>query len=302
MSVIAITGGTGFVGAHLIDLAIARGHRVRALARRPQPQREGVVWIEGSLERRESLGRLVEGCAAVIHVAGIINGSDEEFRRGNVLGTEAIIDAAVEAGIARFIHVSSLAAREPGLSAYGRSKCQSEQSVIASGGHWTIVRPPAIYGPGDREILEFFRVAKTGIVPLPPGGALSLIAVADLCRLLLACLDSRASIARLYEPDDGREGGWSHVEFARMIGQAIGKKRVIPVPLSKRLLAAGSWLGRRIPGPLAKLTPDRVAYFSHPDWTASPARRPPADVWSPEIETPQGLADTAVWYRAHDWL
>ncbi|QJU57479.1 NAD(P)H-binding protein [Sphingomonas sp. AP4-R1] len=301
MSRIAITGGTGFVGAHLIDLAVARGHKVRALTRRPQPPRSGVTWVEGALDRPPGLAALVEGCEAVIHVAGVINGSEAEFHRGNVLGTEAMVSAALAAGIERFVHVSSLAAREPHLSAYGRSKAESEESVIASGGDWTIVRPPAVYGPGDREILELFRVAKSGVVPLPPAGALSVIAVADLCRLLLDCLDHPASITRLFEPDDGREGGWSHVEFARLVGKAIGR-RVLPLPMPQGVLKAGSWLGRHVPGPLAKLTADRLAYYCHPDWTVLPARRPPEEVWQPQVETAQGLADTAAWYKAEGWL
>ncbi|PZU11681.1 NAD(P)-dependent oxidoreductase [Sphingomonas sp.] len=301
MSLIAVTGGTGFVGSHLIDLALARGHRLRALTRRPQPAREGIVWVEGALDRPESLGALVEGCDSVIHVAGIINGSDEDFRRGNVLGTEAMIDAATRAGIRRFIHVSSLAAREPGLSAYGRSKAESEESVIASGGDWTIIRPPAVYGPGDREILELFRLARSGVVPLPPGGSLSVIAVSDLCRLLLDCVDAHASITHLYEPDDGHQGGWSHVEFARMIGRAIGR-RVLPLSVPARILRWVAAADGRIRGSGAKLTPDRVAYFCHPDWTISPARRPPEGLWRPQLDTAQGLAETAAWYKAAGWL
>lgn len=298
---LAITGGTGFVGGNLIDLAIARGHEVRALTRRPQPPRNGVVWIEGALDRPESLASLADGCDAVIHVAGVINGSDQEFHRGNVLGTEAMIDAAAQAGIRRFVHVSSLAAREPGLSAYGRSKAESEDSVIASGGNWTIIRPPAIYGPGDREILELFRIAKSGVIPLPPEGALSVLAAGDLCRLLLDCLESPASIARTFEPDDGHDGGWSHVEFARMIGKAMGRK-VLPLSVPQRMLRWVAAADGRIRGDRAKLTPDRVAYFCHPDWTASPARRPPEEMWTPQVETQSGLIATAAWYKTEGWL
>jgi uncharacterized protein YbjT (DUF2867 family) len=301
VSRIAITGGTGFVGANLINLAVARGHQVRALTRRPQAPRHDVTWVEGALDRPESLARLVEGCEAVIHVAGVINGSDEEFRCGNVLGTEAMINAARWAGIDRFVHVSSLAAREPGLSAYGRSKAESEESVIASGGDWTIIRPPAVYGPGDREILELFRMARKGVVPLPPRGALSVIAVADLCRLLLDCLDQAASVTHIFEPDDGHDGGWSHAEFARMIGRAVGRK-VLPLAVPARMLRWAAAADGRIRRSRAKLTPDRVAYFCHPDWTATAAKRPPANLWVPEVETQQGLVETAAWYRTEGWL
>ena len=301
MSRLAITGGTGFVGAHLIDLAVARGHSVRALTRRPQPPRSGVTWIDGALDRRESLARLCEGADAVVHVAGVINGDADAFRQGNVVGTGHMVDAASQAGIARFVHVSSLAAREPGLSAYGRSKAASEEVVIASGNDWSIIRPPAIYGPGDRELLELFRLARRRIVPLPPGGRLSVIAVQDLCRLLLDCLDRPESLCRTYEPDDGRPGGWGTVEFARAIGAAVGR-RVLALPLPRGLLLGVSRVDIALRGGKAKLTRDRVDYFCHPDWTAAAKAHPPAELWRPGIETRAGLAETARWYRTEGWL
>jgi uncharacterized protein YbjT (DUF2867 family) len=300
--ILAITGGTGFVGGHLIDLALKRGHKVRALTRRPQPARDGVDWIEGSLETLVALAALCTGAEAVIHVAGVINGDADAFHRGNVLGTAAMLAAAGEAGVPRFIHVSSLAAREPGLSRYGSSKAESEEVLRASAAAWTIVRPPAIYGPGDREMLELFRLARRGLVPLPPGGHLSLIAARDLCRLLLACLDHADSIGRLYEPDDGRPGGWGTVALACAIGKAVGRPSVLPLPLPRRLLLAVSWADVRLRGAKAKLTRDRVDYFCHPDWTAAPHAHPPKALWQAAIATETGLAETAAWYRREGWL
>jgi len=299
--ILAITGGTGFVGGHLLRMAVEAGHQVRALARRAQPPMAGVTWVHGALDAPDSLSRLVEGAQAVIHVAGVINGDREAFRTGNIVGTENMVEAAAHAGIRRFIHISSLAAREPSLSTYGWSKAISEEPVIAAGGNWTIIRPPAIYGPGDREMLELFKAARRGIVPLPRGTRLSVIAVEDLCRLILACLTSELSSARTYEPDDGVEGGWDAADLARAIGDAVGR-RVIAVPLPKSALVVGSMIDSALRGKRAKLTRDRVAYFCHPDWTASPLARPSDEVWRPEIETRAGLAATAQWYRAEGWL
>ncbi len=205
--ILAVTGGTGFVGQRLIDLALARGHRVRALTRKAQEPRDGVEWIEGSLESREALERLVTASDAVIHVAGVINAPDAAgFEAGNVTGTLAMLAAATAAGTHRFIHVSSLAAREPGLSLYGASKARSENLVRSSGLDWMIVRPPAVYGPGDRETLELFKMAKNGLILLPPKGRLSLIHVDDLARLLLTLAESRLPKKEVLEPDDGRAG------------------------------------------------------------------------------------------------
>ncbi|MDV3257459.1 MAG: NAD(P)H-binding protein, partial [Sphingomonas sp.] len=184
---LAITGATGFVGSRLLALALEGGHEVRALARRPQEERQGVSWIEGALDRPDSLEQLLEGARAVIHVAGVINAPDAAgFEAGNVAGTAAVIAAAKKVGTGRFIHVSSLAAREPGLSVYGETKARSEELVSSSGLDWSIVRPPAVYGPGDRETLDLFRMAKSGLVLLPPAGRLSLIHVDDLGQLLIS--------------------------------------------------------------------------------------------------------------------
>ena len=141
---LAISGATGFVGGRLLDLALDAGHQVRALTRRPQPAREGMIWIDGALDLPDTLDRLVEGADAVIHVAGVINSPDAAgFEAGNVIGTGAILAAAEAARVSRFVHVSSLAAREPAISLYGASKSRSETLVEASPLSTTIVRPPA---------------------------------------------------------------------------------------------------------------------------------------------------------------
>ena len=297
---LALTGATGFVGAHLLDLALAEGHEVRALTRRAQPARDGVTWVDGALDRPDALTSLVAGADAVIHVAGVINAPDAAgFEAGNVTGTALLLDAAEAAGVARFVHVSSLAAREPQLSLYGASKARSEALVQASPLSTAIVRPPAVYGPGDRETLELFRMAKRGLVVLPPQGRLSLIHVDDLTALLLALAASAANL--LVEPDDGRRGGWTHVEFGRALGQAVDRKvRTLSAP--RALLTLAARVDRLVRGDKAKLTPDRAAYFCHPDWTVAADRTVPAELWQPRIGTEAGLAATANWYRAAGWL
>jgi nucleoside-diphosphate-sugar epimerase len=299
---LAITGGTGFVGSRLMELAVADGHDVRALTRRPQPPRDSVTWIEGALDRPDSLEKLVEGADAVIHVAGVINAPDTAgFEAGNVTGTSAVLTAAEQAKVQRFVHVSSLSAREPRLSAYGASKAGSEALVSASSLPYAIVRPPAVYGPGDRETFELFRMARRSIVLLPPEGRISLIHVDDLARLLLALADPTAPKGLLVEPDDGRHGGWSHREFGRALGKALGR-RVATISMSRPALDFFARLDRWVRRDRAKLTADRVAYFCHPDWMVDPGRGAPEGLWKPRIKTEQGLADTAKWYREAGWL
>ena len=298
--ILAITGGTGFVGSHLIDHALETGHTVRALARRPQAKRMGVTWIEGALDRPKSLATLVEGADAVIHVAGVVNAPDRAgFAEGNVAGTEGILQATKLAGIRRFVHVSSLAAREPTLSNYGWSKAEAETRVQISALDWTIVRPPAIFGPRDHDLLDLFKAARSGYLPMPPAGTrVSLLYVEDLTALLLTLAESDDALS-IMEPDDGVPNGWDNRDFARAIGAAVngavGKPVKVfstPRPLLKLASAADRLVRRRT----AKLTRDRVSYFCHPDWVSH--KPPPAALWTPSVPTPQALAQTAAWYRA----
>jgi nucleoside-diphosphate-sugar epimerase len=301
--IVAVTGATGFVGQALLDRAAPAGVTVRALARRPQAPRAGVTWIAGDLADAAALRDLASGAEAVVHLAGVVNAPDPaEFDRANADGTQAMVDAAVAAGVPRFVLVSSLSAREPGLSRYGASKLAGEQRVTAAALDWTVVRPPAIYGPRDREMLDLFRLARRGIVPLPPGGRLSAIHVDDLARLLLALLPRGADVSgRVFEPDDGEDGGWTHVGFARAIGEAVGR-RVVPLPMPAALLRLAARGDRALRGAGAKLSADRVGYLCHPDWVVARGAEPPPVRWRPQIPTREGLKATARWYREAGWL
>jgi uncharacterized protein YbjT (DUF2867 family) len=212
-----------------------------------------------------------------------------------------MLGAAEKVGAKRFVHVSSLAAREPKLSIYGATKAGSEALVGASQLSSAIVRPPAVYGPGDKEMLELFKMAKRGFVLLPPEGRLSLIHVDDLARLLLALADPSAPKGLLIEPDDGHHRGWSHEEFGMAIGRALGR-RVVTLSTPRPILNLCAKIDRLVRGDRAKLTADRVAYFCHPDWMVDPGRGAPETMWKPEVGTEQGLANTAKWYREAGWL
>jgi len=307
MTVIALTGATGFVGGEVLDLATSRGLHIRALTRRPQPERDGVIWVPGALDDVGALAELVRGADAVLHVAGVVNAPDRAgFQAGNVTGTQLIVGAATAAGVHRFVHVSSLAAREPALSDYGWSKAEAEKAVANSPLDWVMVRPPAIYGPGDREMLDLFRAGKRGIIPLPPHGKLSVIHAADLARLLVDLSASpdlhEGVVGKVLEVDDGRTGGWSHVDFGRAIAAAVGRPKALIVSVPAAVVRAGARIDGLVRGARAKLTADRASYFCHPDWTITPERRPSPNIWQPQIDTERGLAETAAAYRAKNWL
>ena len=301
---LAITGATGFVGQAVIDEVEQSLHFARALTRRSQEVRRGVQWVSGDLAAPAALDELVAGSQAVIHIAGLTNTPNlAEFETANVTGTENVIASAKKAGVKQFVFVSSLSAREPELSAYGASKARAEELVEASGLDWTIVRPPAVYGPRDKDMLDLFKAADFGVVPLPPRGATSIIHVVDLAKLLVALCEAGPAVRhKMFEPDDGREGGWSHKELGEAIGKAMGRQSTFAVKLPPDILRLAAGVDKWFRGDNAKLTADRVGYMLHPNWVVRSAHSVPSDIWTPEIDGESGLKQTADWYEAEGWL
>jgi uncharacterized protein YbjT (DUF2867 family) len=302
---LALTGATGFVGGHLLDTARTEGWQVRALARKPQPARAGVTWVAGDLDDAGALGRLCAGADACIHVAGAISAPNRAgFAHANIAGTATMLAAAAAAGAGRFIQVSSLAAREPDLSDYGWSKAGADRLVEASGLDWTIIRPPAVYGPGDRETLQLFKAVKAGIVPVVGRGRFSIIHVADLARALLMAVTAPGLRGATHEVDDATPGGFDQAGFARAIGAALGvRPRIVRLPqglLGPAATLAEGWAG--LTGGRARLSRDRARYFAHPDWLATRAPLASTDCWRPMIPADEGLRRTAEWYQAAGWL
>lgn len=294
-----MTGATGFVGGHLLDAAAAAGHSVQALTRRAQLPRDGTTWIEGGLDHPAALARMCEGADAVIHVAGAINAADRAgFARSNIDGTRAVLAAA--ARVARFVQVSSLAAREPALSDYGWSKAAGDAAVRSARLAAAIVRPPAVYGPGDRETLALFRLAG-GVVPVIGGGRFSIVHAVDLAAALLAAIDAPPAT---YEVADATPGGFSQAEFARAVAAATGRRsRIVALPRGLLPIAAAfDTTLARLSGRAPRLSHDRARYFAHYDWVADAAPLIATGLWAPRIAATQGLAETAAWYRRAGWL
>jgi uncharacterized protein YbjT (DUF2867 family) len=302
---LALTGGTGFVGGHTIAEALRRGHKVRALARRPQPPRDRLEWISGSLADEAALHRLAEGADVVLHIAGVTNAANRRgFEQGNVLGTATLRRAI---GARPLVHVSSLSAREPQLSTYGWSKLVGEQIARGAAGPVTILRPPAVYGPGDREFLELMKIAGTGFVPFPSNSVAAMIYGPDLAEALVALAQDLASAAasagRSFEIDDGT-GGYTPAEVAAAIGTALGRTvRPFPVsPILLKLAALGDTAVARLKGTLPRITRDRAGYMAHRDWSADSAPLLSLGIWQPSTRLADGMAATAIAYRAQGLL
>lgn len=303
MSLAAVTGASGFVGPHLITALARHGWRVRLLIRRwtPLPSLPGVdaeiVW--GDLSDDASLKRLVEGADAVIHAAGLIKARRvEDFHRVNREGTERLSSAAPNTP---FLLLSSLAAREPQLSPYAASKRAAEEVVARRPGPWIGVRAPAVYGPGDRETLAYFKMAARGLAlqPSVPHARLSLIHVEDLAEALALAVD-RPLPSAVWEVDDGRRGGYSHREMAAAAGEALGR-RVHSLSAPRGLIGGLAALNNLRPSP-QMLTPAKVRELFHPDWVSHDHSLPAAAGFTARYELTAGFRHTISWYRLRGWL
>jgi nucleoside-diphosphate-sugar epimerase len=308
---VAVTGASGFVGPHLVSALARRGWKVRLLLRRwsPLPSLAGVeaeiVW--GDLSDGTALGRLVEGADAVVHAAGLIKARDgADFMTVNRDGTARL---AALAPNATFLLLSSLAAREPGLSAYAASKRAAEETLSGRAGPWLAVRAPAVYGPGDRETLSYFKTAEHGIAPEPAGkgAGLSLIHVADLVEALAGALAAPPGTSlgsSVYEIGDGRTEGYTYADMAEAAGAALGRRLTrVGVPRPVMAAVAGvNGLLQSLGGPARILTAGKVAEIFHGDWVAHDRRLADALGLRPKYDLRTGFADAVAWYRAHGWL
>ncbi len=298
---IALTGATGFIGAAVARRLTAAGHRIQALIRpasiHKKPTDITAAWIEGDLDDMPSLQRLVKGVAAVIHCAGTVRGSTREhFNRINVDGLARLVRATVsQHPRPRVLLISSLSAREPHLSHYAASKRQGEV-VLTDQSHqlpWTIYRPCAVYGPGDREMLPVFQWMAKGIAPVlgSGNGRFSLIYVDDLAEAIAKWLDRDCCQFGTYELHDGHPDGYSWHDVIDAVKQLRSKALVrlkIPLILVK-LAAALNIVAARTIGYAPMLTPGKVCELSHPDWICDNIALNSATGWSPQILLPEGL-------------
>ncbi|MCZ6763592.1 MAG: SDR family NAD(P)-dependent oxidoreductase, partial [Alphaproteobacteria bacterium] len=236
---VALTGATGFIGRHVLDRLAADGWHVRALTRRPDSlaRSSNVTPVLGSMSDGQALAELVDGADAVVHCAGLIAARNRQaYDAVNVAGTKLLLGAAVaQAQPPLLVHLSSLAAREPQISDYAASKRRGEAAVEALGAelNWHIVRPPAVYGPGDRATLPMFRLLNHGFAPQPRWEArFSLIYVADLAAALAALAGAPRQGGAILELDDGRAGGYGWDDLADAAAALLDRRmRRIPLPV-----------------------------------------------------------------------
>ncbi|HXV85787.1 MAG TPA: NAD-dependent epimerase/dehydratase family protein [Gemmatimonadales bacterium] len=329
-----VTGGTGFIGSHLVNLLISRGHQVTSLVRNPHKASalfgtgSSVHLVQGDLANQAALERAMADADVVYHVAGLTGAPREaDLMAVNRDGTARVLAAAHRTAprLTRLVLVSSLSAAGPSrrgaprvesdpdapVSAYGRSKLAGEAVVRGSSLPWTIVRPPTVYGPRDREVLRVFQVARLPLIPTlgPPDQELSLVHVADLARALVAATGDRCSGRTYFAGHPQTLTGRDMLAAMRTAIRRVHRRSPGPPP---RVFGLPAFVGRaalwasgsyaRLRGEMTLLNPDKLSEFRAEAWTCRSDALERDTGWAAGLGAPEGLLETARWYVEHGWL
>lgn len=322
MGVLLITGATGFVGSQLIEAVARNGLRARALVRKTSDlallERHGVERAVGDITDSAALRRAVEGADTVLHLAGATRAlRPATFHAVNTEATGLLVEAMEADGAPRrLVYLSSLAAAGPRsdrpvrpedpprpLTSYGRSKLEGERAARASMTlSVAVLRAPAVYGPGDRDLLPFFQIAHRGILPLvgSPDRRLQMVHVRDLAESVLAAAASEATgIFHIAEP---RAYRWA--EVVDRLAAAVGRTGVrvrVPDMLVRGAAAVSETVARlrRKPGIFDR---DKAREILAPGWMCETERARRDLGFEARVPLDEGLRETAAWYREYGWL
>ncbi|MGQ0560844.1 MAG: NAD-dependent epimerase/dehydratase family protein [Gemmatimonadota bacterium] len=321
-----VTGATGFVGSHVVEAARGQPFRLRALVRKQSDaeklERQGVSCVRGSLADAAALREAVSGADAVLHLAAATRArSMDEYQRANAAGTQAVAEAILAASPRpkRLVYLSSLAAAGPSyderpvtradaprpLTAYGRTKLAGEKicEAVAGIGEVVILRAPAVYGPRDRDVYEFFRMARRGVVLLPggPERRLQMLHAADLARALILA-GTRAGVRGLYHIAEPQ--AYSMGDMAAMVARAVGTKaRIVRLPGALiASAAAASETVARLFGRSTIFNRDKARELLAPGWLCETELARRDFGFEAQIPLQAGLAETARWYFENGWL
>jgi nucleoside-diphosphate-sugar epimerase len=300
---ILLTGATGFIGRRIQDRLISDGWHLRVLARSASARaghlNPRAEHIDGSLADAGALARGCAGATAVINCAGSVRGLNyEDFVPANVAGVRALCEAVSrQSNPAALLHLSSLAAEAPDLSHYARSKREGERVLESFDAlNWTVIRPPAVYGPGDTEMRGALALARRGIVPVPGGNRdqrLSMLHVDDLVTAVEAWLKAPAAHRhQVYAIDDGKPDGYDWNEFARAVRRS-DKSNPLFIGLPAGLLDAFARLNELLAGLNGRaimLSRGKVRELTHPRWVADNTAFSRASGWTPQIPLADGVS------------
>jgi nucleoside-diphosphate-sugar epimerase len=323
---VLVTGASGFLGGHVAELLSKRGDRVRALVRTTSKRKHletlsNVEFCEGSVEQADRVREAVDGVDAVVHCAGLIKArSIDEFFTVNVGGTSNLVDAVQGRPLKRFVFVSSLEACGPSsdgrpvpvdqenpVTAYGRSKLAAEKVVLSAMDRMPVVilRPGAIYGPRDSEILEAFRSIKRGLLPLIAGGEAKgmWIYATDCAEACLRAIDADGPSGRTYFVDDGC-GPLTARQMLTDAERAMGSKALVraslPVPVLMTVARGVEAFGRVTNRPVMLTREKANMLMQH--WVCSSEDTQRELGWQPKVPWAEGVERAVHWYRDNGWL
>lgn len=317
-----VTGATGFIGSNLVKELLKRDYKVTCLARKTSDLRslEGldVSVIYGDCTDKDSLMRLPVNFSYVFHLAGLTKAKKEEdFFAANANGTENLLDCLSKNAqvVKRFLYMSSLAAAGPSLdgtplyetaeprpvSVYGASKLKGELATLAYKERMpvSIIRPPAVYGPRDRDFFLFFKMVGRGFYPYWGKCYYSLVYVDDLVRGLIMAAESHEAEGKIYFLSDG--GIYSNEDIVNEIMQVMDTRAVrmkIPAFIMKFIANAGEKLAD---GPTI-INLDKLREIKHSHWTCNSKKAENELGFIPKVKLKEGIKWTADWYRTHKWL
>ena len=308
--VIALTGATGFIGTALIKRLRSAGYHVRAFYRGNGADRNGsdqtLRWVQGRLDDPDSLARLLSGSDTVIHAAGVVRGSEwRHFEKVNTDGVARMVQAARQMHPSpRFLLLSSLTAREPQLSYYAASKRLGEKTLQMDGGalEWSVLRPPAVYGPGDREISPLLRWMCRGFAPQASSSRasrFSMLYIDDLTDAIVALLEQDHWQRSTFELHDGHAGGYGWGEVVQTVSR-VAARHVLSFTLPRLMIRTAAIVNlgaARVCGYAPMLTPGKVRELEHPDWTCDNAVFSKATGWQPHIDLAEGIRKTLVYLK-----
>ena len=321
-----ITGATGFIGTTLIERLRARGDEVRALVRdlgrASELRAMGVDLVHGDVARPDSLAHAVPDIDVVVHLAGLVKAlSREKFFSVNVEGTRSLARVVARSARTKFVLVSSLAAAGPSkpgrprtetdrpapVSIYGQSKLAAEDALrgFAPTLDASIIRPPIVYGPRDKEFLpSLFRLARTGVIAKSGMGDkhYSLIHVDDLVAMIIDVAERGARIdeagsSGVYFCADGVDYTWD--ALARGAMTALGRRgAVVPIPeVITWLAASASSAAAHLTGRPAILSLDKMMEIREKAWTCSSDKARRELGWAPRVSFVDGMRDSVRWFR-----
>lgn len=316
-----ITGATGFIGSHLTAALICQGLDVACLVRNTSSLKylEGlnIKTVIGDCTDIESLSVAVKDVDYIFHLAGLTKAcSEEDYYNVNVKGTENIVKATIEnnPGIKRFFYLSSLAAVGPSydgkplsedceqrpVSLYGRTKLEGEKIVYGNRGNLpvTIVRPPVVYGPRDRDLLVFFKMVKFGVIPYWGKCYYSFLYVDDLINGIILAALSEGAVGEIFFMTDGNI--YSSDDIIDAISDAF-QKRPVRLNVPKFVMPALGFIAEKARG-LSIISTDRLRDMKYSHWICDTSKAMNILKFEPKVKIKEGARWTADWYRINQWL